>query len=81
MLCITHLPQLAAFGDLHFTVNKQVLPVDGEERTRTTVQKLDGDLRLDELVQMLGATGEAGRRSVEEMMAEVGKAKQGARLH
>ena len=36
---------------------------------------------LDELVQMLGATGEAGRRSVEEMMAEVGKAKQGARLH
>ena len=80
VLCITHLPQLAAFGDLHFTVNKQVLPVDGEERTRTTVQKLDGDLRLDELVQMLGAPGEAGRKSVEEMVVEVGKAKQGALL-
>ena len=78
VLCITHLPQLAAFGDLHFTVNKQVLPVNGEERTRTTVQKLEGELRLDELVQMLGATGEAGRRSVEEMMAEPGNSSAGA---
>jgi DNA repair protein RecN (Recombination protein N) len=81
VLCITHLPQLAAFGDQHFTVNKQVVAVNGEERTRTTVQQLDGAARLDELVQMLGATGEAGRKSVEEMVAEVGKAKQGARLH
>jgi DNA repair protein RecN (Recombination protein N) len=81
VLCITHLPQLAAFGDLHFTVNKQVLAVDGEERTRTTVEQLDGARRLDELVQMLGATGEAGRKSVEEMMVEVGKAKLGMRLH
>jgi len=80
VLCITHLPQLAAFGDQHFTVNKQVLAVNGEERTRTHVQQLEGAPRLDELVQMLGATGEAGRRSVEEMIAEVGKAKQGARL-
>jgi DNA repair protein RecN (Recombination protein N) len=80
VLCITHLPQLAAFGDQHFTVNKQVLAVNGEERTRTHVQQLEGAPRLDELVQMLGATGEAGRKSVEEMIAEVGKAKQGARL-
>lgn len=80
VLCITHLPQLAAFGDLHFTVNKEVLAVDGEERTRTHVQQLEGAPRLDELVQMLGATGEAGRKSVEEMVAEVAKAKQGARL-
>ena len=80
VLCITHLPQLAAFGDQHFTVNKQVLAVNGEERTRMTVQQLDGPARLDELVQMLGATGEAGRKSVEEMIAEVASIKQNMML-
>ena len=75
VLCITHLPQLAAFGDQHFTVNKQVLPVNGEERTSTVVRKLDAAARIEELVQMLGATGEAGRRSVEEMMEEAEKVK------
>ncbi|MDQ3247840.1 MAG: DNA repair protein RecN [Chloroflexota bacterium] len=75
VLCITHLPQLAAFGDQHFTVNKQVLSVAGEERTSTVVRKLDDAARLEELVQMLGATGEAGRRSVQEMMGEASKVK------
>ena len=77
VLCITHLPQLAAFGDQHFTVNKQVLLVAGEERTSTVVRKLDQAARLEELVQMLGATGEAGRRSVEEMMDAASKVKLG----
>jgi len=77
VLCITHLPQLAAFGDQHFTVNKQVLSVAGEERTSTVVRKLDQAARLEELVQMLGATGEAGRRSVEEMMDAASKVKLG----
>lgn len=77
VLCITHLPQLAAFGDQHFTVNKRVLPVNGEERTSTVVRKLDEAARLEELVQMLGATGEAGRKSVEEMMEEAEKIKRG----
>ena len=71
VLCITHLPQLAAFGDQHFTVNKQVLPLDGQERTQTVVAQLDGPGRVQELMQMLGAVSDAGRRSVEEMLAEV----------
>ncbi|MFN8495557.1 MAG: DNA repair protein RecN [Caldilineaceae bacterium] len=75
VLCITHLPQLAAFGDQHFTVNKRILAVNGEERTSTVVRKLDEAARLEELVQMLGATGEAGRKSVEEMMEEASKLK------
>jgi DNA repair protein RecN (Recombination protein N) len=78
VLCITHLPQLAAFGDKHFTVNKRVVQVNGEERTNTVVRDLDAPARLDELTLMLGATGDAGRRSVEEMMAEVSRVKQGA---
>ena len=35
-------------------------PVNGEERTSTVVRSLEGEDRLDELTQMLGATGEAG---------------------
>lgn len=78
VLCITHLPQLAAFGDQHYTVNKEVRTVDGEERTSTRVDTLGNDDRIHELMQMLGATTDAGRRSVEEMMAEVHTVKAGA---
>jgi DNA repair protein RecN (Recombination protein N) len=77
VLCITHLPQLAAFGDAHFTVNKYITAVDGEERTSTIVCSLQDEARIDELSNMLGATGAAGRRSVEEMVAEVAKIKAG----
>jgi len=76
VLCITHLPQLAAFGDQHFTVNKQILTVDGDERTRTQVQALDAPARVEELTHMLGATTAAGRLSVEEMLAEVDRVKE-----
>jgi DNA repair protein RecN (Recombination protein N) len=75
VLCITHLPQLAAFGDQHFTVNKRVRPVDGGERTSTVVKLLEPPERIEELMQMLGAITAAGRQSVEEMLAEVSAAK------
>lgn len=51
VLCVTHLPQLAAFGDQQFAVRKGV---DGG-RTTTRVEPLTGDARLVELAQMLGA--------------------------
>lgn len=75
VLCITHLPQLAAFGDQHFTVNKRVTQLNGEERTSTVVRQLDTTARIEELMQMLGAESEAGRRSVEEMLNDVQKVK------
>ncbi len=75
VLCITHLPQLAAYGDAHFTVNKQVVVEQGAERTTTLVRALDAAARLEELVTMLGAPGDSGRRSVEEMLAEVANCK------
>lgn len=77
VLCITHLPQLAAFGDRHFTVNKQIFSVNGTERTRTLVDDLEGSERVEELTQMLGAPSASGRRSVEEMLAEVERVKRG----
>ncbi len=55
VLCITHLPQLAAFGDQHFHVRKEV--VGG--RTVTRVEPVAGEARERELAQMLGAGAEA----------------------
>jgi DNA repair protein RecN (Recombination protein N) len=75
VLCITHLPQLAAFGDQHFTVNKQVVMVNGEERTSTVVCNLGQEARVEELMQMLGAHSEAGRQSIAEMMRDVAAVK------
>jgi DNA repair protein RecN (Recombination protein N) len=72
VLCITHLPQLAAYGDAHFYVAKHV----AGERTVTEVRALTGEERVTELAQMLGAESAAGRTSVTEMMAQVMDAKQ-----
>ena len=71
VLCITHLPQLAAFGDLHLTVRKRTFESEGELRTGTDVQPVAGPARVEELTQMLGAVSDAGRQSVEEMLAAV----------
>jgi DNA repair protein RecN (Recombination protein N) len=75
VICITHLPQLAAYGDLHLSVNKRVYEDDGELRTGTVVTNLDEEGRLHELMQMLGATTQAGRQSVREMLDEVAEVK------
>lgn len=80
VLCITHLPQLAAFGDQHYTVNKRVQNINGEERTSTVVNTLDDSTRIEELMNMLGAHSEAGRKSVEEMIREVAQVKQSDKL-
>jgi DNA repair protein RecN (Recombination protein N) len=50
VLCITHLPQIAAFADRHFVVRKTTRA----GRTRTQVDRVDGDLRVDELARMAG---------------------------
>ncbi len=71
VICITHLPQLAAFADRHLRVEKQTYREDGRPRTRTQVVALEGDMRIQELMQMLGTQGEGGRRSVEEILAQV----------
>jgi DNA repair protein RecN (Recombination protein N) len=54
ILCITHLPQVAALADRHFTIVK-----DGSVTpARTTVSALDGDAVVSELVRMLGGGSE-----------------------
>jgi len=66
VLCVTHLPQLAGFGDLHLKVEKRVV----EGRTVTRVRALEGADRIEELAQMLGAGGKEGRRSAERILRE-----------
>jgi len=71
VMCITHLPQLAGYGDAHFKVEKTV---DGE-RTVTRVSPLNGETRIEELAQMLGASGEGATLSAQEILAGVAEAK------
>ncbi|OGO65358.1 MAG: DNA repair protein RecN [Chloroflexi bacterium RBG_19FT_COMBO_55_16] len=64
VLCITHLPQLAAFGEQHLQVQKHLQ--DG--RTITSVVDLSDENRLRELAQMLGEISSATMHSAREML-------------
>ncbi len=66
VMCITHLPQLAAYGDKHFNILKEV----SANRTRTHVVEMTEDARITELAQMIG-TGDAARTAAEELRAQV----------
>jgi DNA repair protein RecN (Recombination protein N) len=79
VLVITHLPQLAGFGDQHFKVEKAFQG----ERTVTQVRQLGPSERIYELAQMLGGTGDKAMDSAEEILAYVDqiKAASGAEPH
>jgi DNA repair protein RecN (Recombination protein N) len=64
VFCVTHLPQLAAFGDQHLKVEKAL----SNGRTLTNVTLLEKDARLLELAQMLGDVGEGTLRSAHEIL-------------
>ena len=54
VLCVTHLPQIAAHADAHYRIAKR----ERDGRTVTEVEHLDREGRIVELAQMLG--GDAG---------------------
>ncbi|MFM8425405.1 MAG: DNA repair protein RecN, partial [Chloroflexota bacterium] len=64
VFCVTHLPQLAVFGDQHYQVQKLV----DKGRTLTRVEPLEGEARLLELSQILGEVGEGTLRSAHELL-------------
>jgi len=64
VMCVTHLPQLAAFGDEHYQVSKQI----SADRTLTSVGKLGEDERVYELAQMAGNTGETNLKAAREVL-------------
>jgi len=64
VMVITHLPQLAAYGDQHFQVQKII----ENGRTLTRLTRLTGEPRTLELAQMLGAVSEGTIRSAYELL-------------
>ena len=69
VLCITHLPQVAAYADRQFAITKESDP--RAETTVTAVRRVEGDERLAELCRMLGAEpGDAAARRHAESLLE-----------
>ncbi len=64
VICITHLPQVAAGAAQHISVKKTV----SGGRTRTTASVLTGDQRTEEITRMLGGGGELRERLAEELL-------------
>ena len=65
VLCITHLPQIAAMGDAHFVVEKRV--EDG--RTGSYVRRLDDDGRVGEIARLIGGSGETSIKHAQHLLA------------
>ncbi|MGE0043009.1 MAG: DNA repair protein RecN [Vicinamibacterales bacterium] len=67
VLCITHLPQIAAAGAVHFHIEKQVRGA----RTMTSVSRLDETGRVEELSRMIagGDAGAQARAGARELLA------------
>ncbi|MEM6504066.1 MAG: DNA repair protein RecN [Planctomycetota bacterium] len=71
VLCITHLPQIAAFADRHFHIVKKVIGSGSARHTDTSVRALSGQQRVDELAEMLAGSGATttSRRQARELIA------------
>jgi DNA repair protein RecN (Recombination protein N) len=67
VLCITHLPQIAALATSHFRIEKSA----ADDTALTTVEELAGDGVVEELVRMLGAESSDGaaRRHAKRLLA------------
>ena len=67
VLCITHLPQIAALADVQFVVGKS----ETKGRTVSMLRKLREDERIDEIARMIGGVkvGEAAKRAAAELLA------------
>ena len=65
VLCVTHLPQLASYGDRHFHVRKDITQAHAAAQVRVLEAE---DERIAEIAEMLGAAGESGRQSAHEIL-------------
>jgi DNA repair protein RecN (Recombination protein N) len=66
ILCVTHLPQIAAFADRHFVVEKE----ERRRSTRSRVTLLDEEDRAHEIARMLGGEGTSDKflRAAKELL-------------
>jgi DNA repair protein RecN (Recombination protein N) len=72
VLCISHLPQIAAAAATQFSIEKTVRGA----RTVTSVQRLSPEERVDEIARMIGGAGagEQARASARELLSKASKA-------
>lgn len=68
-LCITHLAQIAARGDVQFHVEKSVV----QGRTQVAVRRLGRKARVDEVARMLGGVSAASRKMARELLSTSGE--------
>jgi len=68
VLCVTHLPQIAALAEAHFVVTKRAV----KNRTVTEVQSVTGEIRIEEVARMLGGETitDTARRHAREMVKQ-----------
>jgi DNA repair protein RecN (Recombination protein N) len=66
VLCVTHLPQIATFADHHYVIEKK----HSAAQTRTTVRRIEGEERTDEVARMLSGAKltETSRKHAEQMI-------------
>jgi DNA repair protein RecN (Recombination protein N) len=66
VLCVTHLPQIATFGDHHFVIGKK----ESGGRTRTSIRPVTGEERTEEVARMLSGAKltETSRKHAEQMI-------------
>jgi DNA repair protein RecN (Recombination protein N) len=71
VVCITHLPQIAALADAHFVVDKSEL----RGRTHTSVRRLSPKERVGEIARMIGGikVGDAAKQAAAEMLQARGR--------
>lgn len=65
VIAITHFPQVASLAQHHFVVTKEV---EGN-RTRSTIQAIEGDERVEELARMLGGSAATAREHAKNLLA------------
>ncbi len=70
VLCVTHLPQIATFGDHHYVVEKKEDKKESGGRTRTTIRAVSGEERTEEVARMLSGAKltETSRKHAEQMI-------------
>jgi DNA repair protein RecN (Recombination protein N) len=66
VLCVTHLPQIATFGDHHYVIEKKA----SAGRTRTSIRRVTGEERTEEVARMLSGAKltETSRKHAEQMI-------------
>jgi DNA repair protein RecN (Recombination protein N) len=64
VLCITHLPQVAAAATSHFYVSKEVR----EGRTYSQISPIEGKGRVEEIARMLGGKSDTALKHAKEML-------------